>query len=486
MKRYGGLWEGIIAWENLLKAARKAQRGKRDRGAVQAFNFFLEEELLILKEELNEGTYRPGAFQSHWISRPKPRMISVAPYRDRVVHHALMNVLEPILDRHFHPHSYACRKGKGTHAAADRLQALMKKYRYALQCDVRKFFPSIDHEILKGTFRRLIKDRKVLWLMDLIVDNSNEQEGVLSYFPGDDLFTPIRRRKGLPIGNLTSQWFANWMLTGLDHFVSSRLGIGAYVRYCDDFILLHDDKEALREARTRIVEKLAQARLELHKMKAHIRPVRAGLTFLGYRIWPTHRLLRKQNVRAFRRRVRWMKKAYGSRAIDLCDIGPRILSWMAHARHANSIRLIRRLSLEWRFKRDGADNGPGSPGRVLEQQQQQPALREPQQQQPRQLEQQQRVSPGPALSCTLAMEARSRLVQAPGGRGLESPGSVPVPEDRSSRPAGRIYAVRPGGSCRLPAESPARSFYNSNNKVLTSIVHILYPRRSRLCVSHPA
>jgi len=123
---------------------------------VQRFNFAQEKELLQLQEELETGTYQPGQFRSHWIYKPKKRLISAAPYRDRVVHHALMNILEPILDRHFHPESYACRKDKGTHAAANRLQSFMRRYRYALQCDIRKFFPSIDHQVLKDTFRRLI------------------------------------------------------------------------------------------------------------------------------------------------------------------------------------------------------------------------------------------------------------------------------------------------------------------------------------------
>lgn len=162
---------------------------------------------------------------SHWIDRPKRRLISAAPYRDRVVHHALMNVLEPILERRFHPHSYACRKGKGTHAAADRLQNLMRRRRYALQCDVRKFFPSIDHLLLKGTCRRFVKDGRVLGLLDLIIDHSNEQEAVVEWFAGDDLWAPWERRRGLPIGNLTSQWLANAYLDDLDHFVTSRLGI---------------------------------------------------------------------------------------------------------------------------------------------------------------------------------------------------------------------------------------------------------------------
>ena len=131
MKRYGGLWDRLVSWDNLLLAARKAQRGKRHRSGVQAFNFAQERHLLQLKTELEDATYRPGPFHSHWITRPKARLISAAPYRDRVVHHALMNVLEPILDRHFHPHSFACRRGKGTHAAADRLQILMRRHPYA-------------------------------------------------------------------------------------------------------------------------------------------------------------------------------------------------------------------------------------------------------------------------------------------------------------------------------------------------------------------
>jgi len=165
MRRSRRLWQGIVSWENLLLAAYKARRGKRDRRTVQRFEFDLEGQLLAIFRALLDGSYRPGAFRTHWIARPKPRLISAAPYHDRVVHHALMNVLEPVLERHFHPHSYACRKGKGTHAAADRLQQLFSRYRYFVQFDIRKYFPSIDHLILKATFRRLIKDQRVLNLM---------------------------------------------------------------------------------------------------------------------------------------------------------------------------------------------------------------------------------------------------------------------------------------------------------------------------------
>ena len=368
MKRYGNLWDRLIDWQNLALAARKARRGKRDRGAVQRFEFDLERQLLLLRQELADGTYRPGGFRTHWITRPKPRLISAAPYRDRVVHHALMNILEPILDRHFHPHSYACRQGKGAHAAADRVQTLLGKHRFYLQCDVRKFFPSIDHEILKGMFRRLIKDGRVLELMDRIVDASNEQEAVCEYFDGDSLFTPIQRRHGVPIGNLTSQWFANGYLTGLDHFVTSGLGLGGYVRYCDDFVICHSNREQLRATATAVSDYLAGVRLRLHEGKLHMRPSRNGLTFVGYRIWSTHRLVRKSNVRQFRRRVGWMRKAYSDGRIDFGDIKRRLDSWMGHARQANSERLLRRISSEWCFVRDSAVQLPRSARRQLEQQ----------------------------------------------------------------------------------------------------------------------
>ena len=406
MKRVGHLWEQVRSWPNLVLAAKRAQRGKRDRDCVRRFAFDVELSLILLEKELRSQTYRPGAFQTHWIWRPKARLISAAPYRDRVVHHALMNVLEPILERRFCPFSFACRKGKGTHAAADHLQAMMRRHRFALQCDVQKFFPSIDHQIIKGKFRRMIKDPDVLGLMDLIVDGSNPQEPRIEYFPGDDLWTPLMRPHGLPIGNLTSQWFANWMLNDLDHLITSGLGIGGYVRYCDDFILLDSDRGRLRAARQTLEEQMTNWRLRLHAGKVRFVPAERGVTFVGFRVWPEHRLLRKQNVRCFRRRLRWMRAAYARGEIQWDDIRPRLASWIGHARQANSERLLRRLSRDWRFTRAGV-KGSCSAGRVVEQQSTQLPLCQPQQQRAGQPEQQHRVpccaalcdsTPGIALS----------------------------------------------------------------------------------------
>ena len=391
MKRYGNLWGSVVSWENLLLAARKARRGKRDSAAVQRFEFDLEASLIAIQSGLTSGEYRPGGFTTHWIMRPKPRMISAAPYPDRVVHHALMNVLERILERHFHPHSYACRRCKGTHAAADRAQLLLQRHRHFVQFDIRKYFPSIDHDILKGQFRRLIKDAPVLNVMDLIVDNSNDQEPMHEYFPGDDLFTPHRRRRGLPIGNLTSQWFANWYLTPLDHFITSRLRLGGYVRYCDDFLVFHDDRATLRQAAAAVQGFLAGLRLKVHAGKVQVTPAWRGMTFVGYRLWASHRLLRKSNVREFRRRVRWMRREYAATRIDWEDIKPRLASWIGHARQADSERLLRRLCREWTFMRDRADDEPCSSRRQLEQQSSQLPVSQPQQEHARQPEQQHRV-----------------------------------------------------------------------------------------------
>jgi retron-type reverse transcriptase len=299
MKRFGNLWDSIVSWPNLLLAARKAQRGKRHRAVVQRFNFQQERNLLDLRDQLQDNAYRPGSFTTHWIHRPKKRMISAAPYRDRVVQHALMNVLEPILDAHFHPDSYACRKGKGTHAAARRLHELMRRYRYTLQFDIRKFFPSIDHQILKEIFRRKIKDPRVLALMDTIVDHSNEQEPMLEYFPGDELFTPLERRRGLPIGNLTSQWFANWYLTGWDYWITKKEGGCGYVRYCDDFVMLRKDRGHLNADSAR--GELTKLRLRIHEQRLQMQPSREGRTFVGFRVterrwrW-TNRLRRRMNA----------------------------------------------------------------------------------------------------------------------------------------------------------------------------------------------
>jgi retron-type reverse transcriptase len=268
MKRSGNLWPEIIAFENLLKAARKAQKGKRFRENVLEFNFQLEQELFKLQAELQAKTYRPGQYRTFEIYEPKPRIISASPYRDRVVHHALCCIIAPLLERSFIADSYANRCGYGTHRALLRFTQFSRSSRFVLQCDIRKYFPSIDRAILKTLIRRKLKCTNTLWLIDTIIDCGNVQEAVLEYFPGDDLLTPLQRSQGLPIGNLTSQFLANVYLDPLDHFVQEQLKIGKYLRYVDDFTLFGDDKAELALARIKIEEFLATLRLKIHSVNS--------------------------------------------------------------------------------------------------------------------------------------------------------------------------------------------------------------------------
>lgn len=340
-----------MSFHNLLNAARAAARGKRREANVARFLFNLEHHLVRLHDELATHTYEPGAYRTFEIHEPKRRTISAAPFRDRVVHHALCNVLEPIFERAFIHDSYACRKGKGTHAAVDRFQAYARRHRYVLQCDIRKFFPSVDHQVLKSVIRRKIKDRDVLWLVDRIIDNASPQDAVDGWFPGDDLFTVAARRRGLPIGNQTSQFFANVLLNPFDHFVRDHLRVPGYVRYVDDFAIFGDDKVARADLREQCRTFLARVRLRLHPTKSVISRTANGSRFLGYRIFPDHRLLPRQNLVRFRRRLRDMRSRFAAGTLSLEAVRQRLRSWIGHAMHADTYRLRAALLADAAFVR---------------------------------------------------------------------------------------------------------------------------------------
>lgn len=339
MKHYGNLYSQIIDFENLWWAARKAERGKRYRETVLDFNFNFEENLIQLQSELTAKTYQPGPYKTFKIIDPKPRIISAAPYQDRVIHHALCNIIAPIFEKSFIPDSYANRVGFGTHRALERFVKFARSHRYVLQCDVRKYFPSIDHHILKQLIRRKIKCHDTLWLIDTIIDGSNEQEAVLQYFPGDIMLTPALRRRGLPIGNLTSQFFANIYLNGFDHFVKEDLQAKSYVRYVDDFALLSDDKAFLQGARQQIEEYLVTLRLKIHPIKSQLFETKVGATFLGFRVLPDRIRVCSKNLKRGRHRIRALKAAYQQEAVTLEQMQHSLQSWFAHLQHGDTWHL---------------------------------------------------------------------------------------------------------------------------------------------------
>jgi len=339
MKRAGGLWAEIVSFANLYQGYGKARKGKRDRQDVAAFSLNLEHELLELRQSLLDGSYMPGAYRQFIIRDRKPRVISAAPFRDRVVHHALMNILEPILDRSFIFDSYACRSGKGVHAAVNRYQGFAQRYCYVLKLDIRRYFPSIDHHILTNQLRARIKDVRTLALLDRIVEGSPAVVAEPCYFPGDDLFALQGRRHGIPIGNLTSQIFANLYLNDFDHWLKESVRAKAYLRYVDDMFLLANDKAELWGLRDAIAEKLAALRLQLHPTKAHIFRTDEKVDVLGYKVSRTRRWLRNDNGHRFARKMRRMAAAHGEGRLALDDMMPSVRSWIGHAMHGETAGL---------------------------------------------------------------------------------------------------------------------------------------------------
>jgi RNA-directed DNA polymerase len=341
VKTYKNLFPRICAYDNLYFAWRNAARGKRGSPEVAAFEYALTDNLLQLEEELRQGRYRPGPYRHFRITYPKPRRISAAPFHDRVVHHALVRQIEPIFEARFIHDSYACRIGKGTHAALDRCQGFARRYRYVLQCDIVQFFPAVDHTILRGILFHPIADERARWLINLILDSGAgvlRDEYDVVYFPGDDLLAATRPR-GLPIGNLTSQFWANCYLNGLDQFVKRELKCPAYLRYVDDSLLFSDSKRQLWAWKRAIVDFLPRLRVTLHDRSSTVYPVSNGIPFLGFVTYPTHRLLKRRNGVAFARRFHRQLQQLTAGELDYADVEASVRGWLAHAAHGDTYGL---------------------------------------------------------------------------------------------------------------------------------------------------
>lgn len=328
-----------------MLAYHRAALGKRGRWAAAAFEFQLADRLLTLQAELQDGSYRPGRYRHFMIREPKQRKISAAPFRDRVVHHALCNLIEPLFEARFHPHSYANRIGKGTHRAIEQLQRYARQYRYVLRLDIVQHFPSLDHAVLRQALFQVVRDERTQQLIDVILAGG---EGVLAdeydmvYFPGDDLFAPLRPR-GLPIGNLTSQFWSNCYLNPLDWFVTRQLGCPAYLRYVDDFALFSHSKAALNRWREQIAAFLADLRLTLHTGQAQVMPTAAGIPWLGFVVYPTHRLLKRRNLVQFRRRLEMNITLYRQGQISFAELDAGVQGWINHVRYGDTWGLRRHL-----------------------------------------------------------------------------------------------------------------------------------------------
>lgn len=334
------MYEKLFSWENLLLAYRRASKGKRGQPNVAAFEHRLEENLLRMQHELAARTYRFGEYNNFYIHEPKKRLISAAPFHDRIVHHALCNLIGPIFERTFVADSFANRVGKGTHRALNRVQGFSRIFPYVLQCDLRQFFPSIDHAILLEILELKIDDRDVLWLAGQILKSGERvlsEEYDMVYFPGDDLLAACRPR-GLPIGNLTSQFWANVYMNPFDHFVKRELNCKGYVRYVDDFLLFAEDKRTLWTWREALIKRLARFRLTIHP-GAQPRPVSEGIPFLGFTVFPNRRRLKRRKGIHFQRKLRSMLAAFEEGEIPISKITASVKGWVNHVRYGNTVGL---------------------------------------------------------------------------------------------------------------------------------------------------
>lgn len=312
---------------------------------MAAFELNLGAELLQLQAELRAYTYRPGGYRSFVIHDPKRRLVSAAPFRDRVVHHALVQAIEPLFEAVFIEHSYANRLGKGTHKAIAQAREWQRDHGFVLQCDLRQFFPSVDHAVLLAALTKRISCQRTLALCATVLASG---VGVLNgeytpvSFPGDDLLAAARPR-GLPIGNLTSQFWANALLNELDQFVTTELGCAAYLRYVDDFLLFSDNKKQLWAWKNAIRDKLNSLRLSMHEASSTVYPVKNGIPWLGVRLLPQGVKLKTRNARAFAARLRDMQAAVAAGAMPLEEATRRIQGWVAHAKQADSWALRRAI-----------------------------------------------------------------------------------------------------------------------------------------------
>lgn len=336
MKRYGYLYKHICSFDSLIISAHEAAKGKKSKPKVAQFLFDLEREVINLEAELINKTYHPLPYHTFMIHDPKERMICAADFRDRVVHHAICRVLEPLFEKIFIYDTYACRKNKGTHKAIRRSQTFCRRYNYFLKLDVQKFFDSVNHDVLKKLLRCKIKDRDLLWLMDTFIDH------------------PVpwtEKGKGIPIGNLTSQHFANFYLSGLDHFIKEYIRIEGYVRYMDDLLLFSDEKETLWDAASRIEDFLNnRLRLKIKNGSLLLSPVTQGISFLGFRIFPGVIRVSRKGWRRFRRKTLRRDREYINELIDFETWQRSMSSLLGHMKQANTRNL--RYSF---FQRPGAN-----------------------------------------------------------------------------------------------------------------------------------
>jgi len=321
MKRINNLYDKICDADNIYTAYLKARQGKGRSYGVLYFEKHLNKNLMLIQEELIKGTYKTSEYDVFTIHDPKERLIFRLPFRDRVVHHAIMNVLEPIWISVFASCTYSCIKGRGIHGVLKHLRRDLKDVnntKYCLKLDIKKFYPSIDHEALKAIIRKKVKDKRLLMLLDEIIDSA----------------------PGVPIGNYLSQFFANLYLSYFDHWVKEYKRVKYYYRYADDLVFLAGDKAYLHNLLSDVRDYLKDClRLDL-KGNYQIFPVDLrGIDFVGYVFYHSHIKMRKSIKKNFCKKAAKLNK----KSMSNKDYKQQVCSWLGWAKHCNSKNLIRKV-----------------------------------------------------------------------------------------------------------------------------------------------
>ncbi len=337
MKTYKKLYEKLYSTNNLNLAFRKARKGKSKRDYVVDFEKDLEKSIGLLQRDLKSKKYIPTKLKKFIIRDPKTRTIHASIFKDRVVHHAIVNILQPIYEKRFIYDSFASRKLKGTHEAVKRFESFVRKVSsngreienpfnnnsirgYVLKADIKHYFATIDYGVLINILRKKIKDEDFIRLIKKVLNN----------------FETLKSGKGLPLGNYTSQFFANVYLNHLDYFVKHKLKAKYYIRYVDDFVILDKNRKVLSEYMDKIEKYLKFLRLELHPDKSEIYALRNGVTFLGYRIFYHYRLLRRRNIKYFKRRLSEKLELYRSGLISREKLCSFLQGWQGYSSFANT------------------------------------------------------------------------------------------------------------------------------------------------------
>ena len=345
MKVHKCIFERIVSLENLFLAWEEFKKGKSSRQDVQEFEWKLEQNIFFLYRDLRSHEYKHGPYEGFMICDPKQRQIHKASVRDRVLHHAVFKILNPIFEPTFIAHSFSCREGKGTHKAVDALETFLRKtsrnYRlqcFALKCDIHRFFASVDHAILLSILGKTIKDADALWLLREIVESFG-----ISGCPDDDC-------KGIPIGNLTSQLFANLYMNEFDQFMKQQLKVKQYVRYTDDFIMVAAHKSDLEKLLPPMRDFLRERlRLSLHPQKIILRKFGQGIDFLGYVVLPHYRALRTRTKKRMFRKLKLRAVSFKAGTGSESSVESSLQSYLGVLSHANTNQFSEQLKNQYWF-----------------------------------------------------------------------------------------------------------------------------------------